>query len=107
MKDIKLTKKAFIAWLETKPRAASVGHSLSARFCPLANYMTEKGEDCVRVMGPTYKSGAPRDKARYKVLPLWAQRFVRRVDELEAHMEYPESVAVTAGEALEICRSKA
>lgn len=66
---MRLARKAFKAWLEAQPPHKLVGHRGELLDCPLANFL-----HCAVGNGE-------------RVLPLWAQNFIQRVDEDNGYIE--------------------
>jgi len=93
---MRLDRRKFRAWLAAKNPDAIVGRNRDCHACPIATFYCEasggnevvisKNENCDIVID---RGGGER------LLPLWAERFVRRVDD-EA------DGAITAGRALAI-----
>jgi len=84
---MKLTKKAFEAWLKEKPSSGSVGFTCAADQCPLAHFTGKKADYGLIGNQP---------------MPKWAKNFVDTVDELAPDRTIQQ--LVTAQQALEILR---
>ena len=77
---MKLTRKGFQAWLESKNRRQVVGYRYEdcsgERYCPLAQYLRETFHPEARVGSLFIFIGV----IQFTKLPRWAMDFVNRVD---------------------------
>lgn len=81
---MKLLKRDFNAWLESKQDGDSVGKSGVPCLCPLATYIKDTHDRLneVNVLHTELVYSHPNGRYYRKKLPIWAERFVRTVDEV-------------------------
>lgn len=90
---MRLTKKAFAAWLAAQEPEAVVGRAGRTGSCPLAEFARYLGAPQPKVNSDHW---IPGNSGRYRPLPGWARDFVAELDE-----EYGDGEqAVTARDAL-------
>ncbi len=78
MRQARLVRKRFRAWLEAQAPRKVVGKAQYCRACPLAKYFNHLGEPDVRVYpSGVIRSGGYRNRQRF---PKWAREFVLSVD---------------------------
>lgn len=77
---MKLSKREFREWLKTKPADAVVGLPCRCDKCPIATYLVETIDAPVRITERTFRVYIGMCVWEEFEMPVWARRFVRRVD---------------------------
>lgn len=108
-----MDKSEFGNWLMTKKPNAIVGQANSMEFCPLSCFLNETKGGFHQVQATVYikrrkstrtRRGMIKTKGHWVEMPMWAQAFVKTVDENHAHMD--DNCKVNRIEALAILKAQ-
>lgn len=91
---MRLTKKGFKEWLQSKEPDTCVGYADNCYHCPIATYLTDTVAEFAEVRQHHYKIVDDEGKDVKNNLPDWAKKFVKGVDKIGHNISADKALKV-------------